>query len=443
MSEHRPRIHWVSPLPPAETDIAHYTRRILPELSERAEVTLWTDATTWDKDLEKFCQVRSMVPGEVLPKQMRSLRGPGDRPGTVFINIGNSWVFHAGLLHLAHRMPSVVVLHDLAIQEMCLDAVHNSLLARQTYLDAMRRWYGEAGHAAAKAALAGRVSARDLIQAYPGFEIAMDKAAAVLTHTSMASDAVAGRGYIPAYQLDLPFRANDMASATRSTTGPLRFVQFGHIGTNRRLEQVLEALAGMGPGFDFVFDVVGKVWNPEFIKARCREFGLSEKVHLHGYVPERELDALIAQAHLVFNLRHPTMGEASGSQLRIWNAAAASVVTDQGWYQNLPKDTVAHIPLDGEIPALQELLARLERDRNFGQALGLAGRKRLIERHSPAQYADGIVDVANAFERDVRDAFFADSARWLLSEGPSETPELSDRSQRLPSLKQDRLAQLF
>jgi len=103
----------------------------------------------------------------------------------------------------------------------------------------------------------------------------------------------------------------------------------------------------------------------------------------------------------------------------------------------------AYIPLDGEIPALQELLARLEKDRNFGQALGLAGRKRLIERHSPAQYADGIVDVANAFERDVRDAFFADSARWLLSEGPSETPELSDRSQRLPSLKQDRLAQLF
>ncbi|MFO7817390.1 MAG: hypothetical protein R6V39_06905, partial [Desulfovibrionales bacterium] len=130
-----------------------------------------------------------MTPDKVLPRQMRSFRGSDDRPGTVFINMGNSWVFHAGLLALAQRVPSVVILHDLAIQEMCLDAVHNGLLAPQTYLEAMYRWYGEAGYTAAKEALKGRLAARELIQTYPGFEIALDKAAAVLTHTSVASDA--------------------------------------------------------------------------------------------------------------------------------------------------------------------------------------------------------------------------------------------------------------
>ncbi|MTJ06087.1 MAG: glycosyltransferase family 4 protein [Sediminimonas qiaohouensis] len=443
MPDHRPRIHWVSPLPPAETDIAHYTRRILPELAERAEVTLWTDATTWDRELEQFCRVRSMTPGKMLPKQMRSFDGPGDRsgnrsgdrPGTMFINMGNSWVFHAGLLTLARRMPSVVVLHDLAIQEMCLDAIHNSLLGRQTYFEAMYRWYGEAGRRAAQEALKGRLPATELSQTYPGFEIAMDNAVAVLTHTAAASEAVSARGYVPTYQLDLPFRARDTARHARRMTGPLRFVQFGHIGPNRRLEQVLEALAGMGPGFDFIFDIVGKVWNQELIKARCQELGLSEKVHLHGYVSEPELDALIGQAHLVFNLRHPTMGEASGSQLRIWNAAAASVVSDQGWYHHLPKDTVFHIPVEGEISALQQLFVRLQEDRSFGWSLGLAGRQRLMEHHAPAHYADGIVDVASDFENDARDALFANSARRLLSEGP-DTPRLS-------GLIQNRLAQLF
>lgn len=442
MPEHRPRIHWVSPLPPAETDIAHYTRRILPELAARAEVTLWTDATTWDTELEQFCQVRHMDPSKVLPKQIYSSGEPdgrsGDHPGTVFINIGNSWVFHAGLLALAHRMPSVVVLHDLAIQEMCLDTIHNTLLSRQPYLEAMHRWYGAAGRTAAQDALDGIIPATKLGQMYPGFEIAMDNAAAMLTHTSAASNAIAAHGYVPAYQLELPFRASDTASEERPVTGPLRFVQFGHIGPNRRLEQVLEALAGMGPNFDFIFDVVGKVWDPDLIQARCQALGISKKVHLHGYVPEPDLDALIAQAHLVFNLRHPTMGEASGSQLRIWNAAAASVVTDQGWYHHLPKDTVVHIPLDGEIPALHKLFARLQEDRSFVQALGLAGRQRLIERHSPAQYANGIVEVANAFETDVRDALLANSARRLLSEGP-DTPG----TPRAQSLKHARLTQLF
>src|SRR6056297_1227194 len=443
MSDDRPRIHWISPLPPAETDIAHYTRRILSELAERADLTLWTDAESWDAGLDAICPVRHLNPQRIVPGQMRPNGARGDRPGTVFINIGNAWCFHAGLLALARRMPSVIVLHDLAVQEMVCDAVRNGLLAREDYLASMQHWYGEEGRNAAQEVLGDRQSAVDLGQRFPGFELTMENAAAVLTHTQAAAQAVAARGFLPAYRLDLPFRATGPTYSGRAMQGPLRLVQFGHIGPNRRLEQVLEALAGMGPGFDFVLDIVGKLWNPELIEARCSELGIARKVRRHGYVPEAELDALLGRAHLVFNLRHPTMGEASGSQLRIWNAAAASVVTDQGWYQNLPKDTVAHIPLDGEIPALQELLARLEKDRNFGQALGLAGRKRLIERHSPAQYADGIVDVANAFERDVRDAFFADSARWLLSEGPSETPELSDRSQRLPSLKQDRLAQLF
>lgn len=433
-----PRIHWVSPLPPAETDIAHYTRRILPELAERADVILWTDATSWDPELERICRVRHMDPGTVLPETMRLHGEAGDRPGAVFINMGNSWVFHAGLLRLARRIPSVVVLHDLAIQEMCRDAIYNNLLSRKSYLGSMFRWYGEAGRTAARDALDGVSTAAELGQTYPGFEIAMDNAAAVLTHTSMATSAVAAHGYIPAYQLDLPFRASAEARAERPLTGPLRFVQFGHIGPNRRLEQVLEALAGMGQNFDFVFDIVGNIWNPDLIRTRCQKLGISGKVHLHGYIPEPDLDALIAQAHLVFNLRHPTMGEASGSQLRIWNAAAASVVTDQGWYHDLPDDTVARIPVEGEIPALQKLMARIAADRGFGQALGIAGRKRLMDRHSPELYADGILEVANTFERDARDMLIANSARRLLSQGP----DISSAAGAM-QYKRDRLARLL
>src|SRR6056297_4120661 len=129
MSGDRPRIHWVSPLPPAETDIAHYTRRILPELAERADLTLWTDAESWDAGLDAICPVRHLNPQRIVPGQMRPNGARGDRPGTVFINIGNAWCFHAGLLALARRMPSVIVLHDLAVQEMVCDAVRNVLLA--------------------------------------------------------------------------------------------------------------------------------------------------------------------------------------------------------------------------------------------------------------------------------------------------------------------------
>lgn len=435
MSDTRPLIHWVSPLPPAETDIAHYTRRILPELSERADLILWTDSTTWDKELETFCSVRHFSPDRINPGQMAPFASEYTRPGAVFVHIGNSWLFHAGLLALARRIPSVVVLHDLAIQEMLFDAIQNNLLDRDTYLMSMRRWYGAEGQDAAERCLSGAMSATELAQQFPGFEIAMEKTCAMLTHTPAASEAVSARRYVPAYELELPFRATGRGSALRSMAGPLRFVQFGHIGPNRRLEQVLEALAGMGTDFDFVFDIVGKVWDADLIHKRCAELGISSKVRQHGYIAESDLDALIAQAHLVFNLRHPTMGEASGSQLRIWNAAAASVVTDQGWYHHLPKDAVAHIPLDGEVSALQNLIAKFEKDRRFGQALGVTGRTRLIDRHSPAHYADGIIEVARAFENDSHDMLISNAARRLLFQSVDTSNSVE--------LKRDRLARLL
>lgn len=418
MPDTRPIIHWVSPLPPAETDIAHYTRRILPALSERADLTLWTDSTTWDKELEQFCLVRSLNPLQVLPRDMKAFEPCGNRPGTLFINMGNAWMFHAGLLILAQRMPSVIVMHELSVQEMFLEAIQKKILRKAEYLSAMHRWYGQKGRIAATRALNGTMSATQLGQDFPGFELAVEQATAVLTHTPAVSKAVANRGSMPAFQLNLPFQASESGRKRQAMMGPLRLVQFGHIGPNRRLEQILDALAAMGPDFDFVLDIAGNVWKPDLIKRKCDALGISAKVRLHGYVPEPHLDALIAQAHLVFNLRHPTMGEASGSQLRIWNAAAASVVSDQGWYAELPRNTVFHIPLDEEIIAMRDLLHRIDKDRSLGQSIGQAGRRHLIAHHNPEQYADGIVEVANSSERDARDTLFANSARRFLSQSP-------------------------
>ena len=64
---------------------------------------------------------------------------------------------------------------------------------------------------------------------------------------------------------------------------------------------------------------------------------------LHGFVPESELDAALASAHLALNLRYPTKGEASGSQLRIWSHGLPSLVTRIGWYTELPADTVSFV----------------------------------------------------------------------------------------------------
>jgi len=413
----RVRIHWVSPLPPQETDIAHYTRRILPALAAKAEVVLWTDTPGWDTELERFASVRLFDAEAAVPMDFASLpRGKEGTPApveAVFHHIGNSWVFHAAILGLARRVPGTVVLHDLAIQEFLRDIVHNDLFDGNLYREAMIRYHGEAGRTAAEHILDGGPTP-DMLERMPMFEIALDHAAAALCHTPAGFERVKDSGLVPVYHADLPFAVSPDTGAERAPDGPLRLVQFGHIGPNRRLEQVLEAWSVVRDEVPFVFDVFGRIWDDGYILSRTRDLGIAERVHFRGFAPEAELDAALKSAHLVFNLRFPTMGEASGSQVRIWNASATAVVTDLGWYASLPDDCVLKIPLDDERPALIETLRTLAADRSLYTRIGTAGRARLLDRHTPEHYADAIVQIARYAEKDARERLLIDRIRNII-----------------------------
>jgi len=393
-AEPRPTIHWISPLPPAETDIAHYTARILPALSAKAEIVLWTDAPEWDLSLERYCRVKQFDPDTVLPRDFAAASS-GSGPEVLFMHIGNSWVYHSGFLRLAQRIPTVVVLHDLAIQELMIEAVGQNEWDAPSYLAGMQKWYGAEGLRKGQSCLSHAEKGSVISTRQPGFELVLEKALGVLTHTQFARDAVQKKlPHLPCQMLPLPFAIDAPPQQHRASTGPLRLVQFGWIGPNRRLEQTLDALAQMPEDFDFRLDVMGKVWDPHLIYDKLSQLNLGDRVHLHGFVPELILDNTLQQAHLVLNLRHPSMGEASGSQLRIWNAGAPAAVTREGWYAELPDEVAYFIDLENEAAQLHRLFSKLADDRDATRPIGVAGRAYFEAHHSPESYAQNVVALA-------------------------------------------------
>lgn len=411
-------IHWISPLPPAETDIAHYTARILPALSARAEVILWTDALEWDLTLERFCTVKHFDPDTVLPRDFTAARR-GSGPEILFVHIGNSWVYHAGLMRLAQRIPSIVVLHDLAIQELMLEAVEYDEWEAQAYLAGMQKWYGLDGLKIGQACLDKDEKGSAISSRMPGFELVLGKARAVLTHTDVAHNAVQARlPHLPCSLLPLPFEIGPQPPLTRASSGPLRLLQFGWIGPNRRLEQVLESLAQMPEDFDYQLDVMGKIWNPDVIRTKLAQFGLGERVRLHGFVPEPVLEDALRQAHLVLNLRHPSMGEASGSQLRIWNAGAAAAVTREGWYSGLSEGVAYFVDLEDEMAQLHTLFSKLAADHSLARDVGMAGRAYFEAHHAPETYAQEILKLATDTALNAGHTLSLRSRAQLQSERP-------------------------
>jgi glycosyltransferase involved in cell wall biosynthesis len=204
---------------------------------------------------------------------------------------------------------------------------------------------------------------------------------------------------------------------------------FGYMGRNRRLDAVLEALSTLPERESFQLDIFGEVADGRRLLRRIAKLGLAHLVHVHGYKPESELNKVLQMSHLAINLRYPTMGEASGSQLRIWYHALPSLVTDVGWYSSLSRDTVAHVRPEHEVADIQSHLQAFLKNPEAFTSMGQRGLRTLREEHAPETYVRTILDLAaNAHEFRVRKSAY-DLARqagtkmgsWTSNDGQEPT----------------------
>ncbi len=417
-----------SPLPPAPTEIANNTAATLGPLGARAEVRLWTAAADWRLPPIRGVSVHRYGPG--LP--------PGRALNAADANIyhlGNNAQFHQPIHRVARAAPGVVVLHDVKLQQFFAAYGAHPGTDRDWYVDAMARAHGPAARAAAIRFTEGRLPIEALIDDYPMVAAALDGALLGLVHNADALAALPSgdAAPVPVHALPLPygFGPRPVPRPPVAPDAPLHLVAFGHLGRNRRLDAIIRALAARPDRGAYRLDVFGRIEAEAETRALIGEHGLEAEVTLHGYVPEATLDAAIAGADLVFNLRWPSMGEASASQLRIWANAAPSLVTRTAWYASLPPDTVAFVDPDSEDADLARHLAALRRDPAGYRALGARGRARLEDRHDPEQYAEALLarldDLPALRRRAAAAALARATARTLVETvGPDLAREIAE-----------------
>jgi len=386
------KINWFSPLPPARTDIAHYTTRVLPALTELAEVTLWTDQSDWDQSLTKQVAVRSYRLGKIPWVEL-------NRADANFYNIGNNPLFHSSIWQISRLHAGIVVLHDLRLHHFFDDIFRVNWRDLDSYLAVMESYYGEAGRLDASECFHGNARNIDhMAEHYPLTQLAVEHQLGVVVHTGEAFDILSRDQDCPLLLAPLPFNAKRNIEASLSKAGgpPYRLIAFGYIGKSRRLLSVLKALADMPERSEFQLDVYGDILDDEDqLRSQIRALDLKQQVHLHGFASEKKLDEALGQAHLSINLRYPTMGEASGSQLRIWSHGLPSLVSQVGWYSSLPAETVAFVRTDeNEIGDIQLHLRALLKEPKRFEEMGRLGRRVLEAEHAPARYVQAILELA-------------------------------------------------
>ena len=154
-------------------------------------------------------------------------------------------------------------------------------------------------------------------------------------------------------------------------------------------------------------DIYGNVSFINVLEEKAEECGITGLYNIHGFVDEETLERALQDAHFALNLRWPTMGETSSSQLRYWSHALPTIASDVGWYHEVPEQALIKIPIENEVECLREKLLQIVGNPASFAAYGEMGREYLEKEHSPQRYVDGLLEFAReravALKKEVLD----------------------------------------
>jgi len=359
------KIAWFTPLS-EKSAIGRASTYIVRELAKSADVELW--------HFEKG-PLHSVADAKIVYAPSADLARLAGFDLVVY-NFGNHLPFHGEIFDVSRQHPGIVVLHDFVMHHFFAALYLESRRDPGAYLAEMEYRYGVAGRAAGERSLQGSpVWETDEVVDFPLVERCTEGALGVIAHSEYLLEAVRLHYSGPTRKINLPYELpGDRAAAGRSSLGvpgdQLMLLTIGHVNANKRVHATLEALP------DGMHLVVAGPTDPNY-KKRLDEIVASRKlgsrVHFLGRVSDEVLHTCLDAADVCVNLRWPAIEGASASVIEEMLYSKPVIVSDVGFYKELPVDCVIKIHPAREHAELTSALQRLK-DVVVRRGLGDAAR---------------------------------------------------------------------
>lgn len=322
------RILFFSPWPPQRTGIADYAYGLVKGLVQNGyDVTVITEA-----DVPKLLAGVEIHP-PIWLEHCDILEY--DR---IVYQVGNNSHFHLFMMPYLFRFRGVIHLHDLVLHHLMAYVLYANGNP-QLYLELLNKWYGphvvslmEDMHEQSEP-----IWESEKVTELPLFEEVLQYAEFSIIHSRFAQQKILATFPNLACHV-IPQVYEDMHISTHDREKTLSIGIFGGVDSNKRTEIVLHALSQCMPLQARVeLNIVGSLHDDcIYLKDLVQELGLGDVVTFHGRVSDEKFIQLLHATDLCISLRYPTMGETSAIVMRALQSAIPVVVSDVGWYKELP-----------------------------------------------------------------------------------------------------------
>ena len=388
------KVAYFSPMPPERSGIADYSALLLPALGRRVQLSV----------------VR------------RGKKQPPRGTDVCLYHVGNDPEAHGWILDALRRRPGVVVLHEFVLHHL----ISGVTLARgdaNGYLDAMEREHGVVGRLLAHGVIDKRVPPLWELRSddFPLAGEVLRLATGLIVHSRYVEERARAAGY-DGRVWRIPHPAWRVPSVPRADVpGAPLIGTFGNLNPSKRIPQLLDAFARIRTRHaDARLLLVGAA-APRFeLASRLERLGIADAVIREDYVDEQRLWSLMAACDVCVALRAPTMGETSGTVVRALALGKPLVVSDVGWFSELPGDAAFKVPVDeDEVTTIAGALDLLAGNEAARTATARAAREYAEREHDldavAERYAAALEEAAGG--DDVRDAVLLEVARAAAESG--------------------------
>jgi glycosyltransferase involved in cell wall biosynthesis len=380
----RPRLAYVSPLPPQHSGIADYSAELIPELARFYDVELIVDQPEVGAPLA--------TAGYPL-RQLAWFEEHGGEFDRVVYHFGNSGV-HRHMFELIRRHRGVVVLHDFFLSGV-LDNLETDGYLTQGYLRAMYESHGYTGLADLQ-----RIGRNPSIWKYPLNKGVLDHAAGVIVHSEFSKDLArhwygpqAASGWLTVPLLRGLHQAPQREAArARLGIGADQYLvcSFGMLGRTKLNAELLDAFLasklGADPRCRLVF--VGENDPGPYGAALERTIEASTakgRVTMTGFVSAETYADYAAASDCAVQLRSHTRGETSAAVLDCLLHGAPTIVNAHGSSAEIADDVLLKIDDLFGRDQLGAALERLHADPALRERYSERARAFMQEQHAPAR----------------------------------------------------------
>ncbi len=383
----RPKLAYVSPLPPLRSGISDYSAELLPELSRFYDI---------DVIVEQDMIVSSWVADSSSIKDAEWFLRNSESYDRVIYHFGNS-EFHQYMFALLEQIPGIVVLHDFFISGI---VGHMELQGFRP-----RGWAKELYHAHGyNAVKTYSKSQDDAVWKYPCNKSVLEHAQGVIVHSHsprklgtqwLGENFVKNWSVIPLLRAPaLPIGRLEARIALDIPEDAFVICSFGLLGPTKQNQRLLDAWLASTLSKNkhchliFVGEATASSSYTKELLETIASSQAQDRIKITGWVSTLQFRQYLAAADLGVQLRTQSRGETSAAVLDCMNYGLPCIANANGSMAELPQDAVWMLDDEFKNSELIDAIENLWKNPEKRSLISTLARKNIRLHHTPRSCAE-------------------------------------------------------